>query len=103
MDYKELLPDDIKQFDNLLVRYAHKRLEDLNELYEISTAALILSARWCEIQSTASVIAKTNNISKTDFQTWAYQHYRTLQEMHIDCRSLYKCCREDLKNNLIHE
>lgn len=103
MEFKELVLEDVKQFDNLLTRYARKRLEDLNELYEISTAALILSQRWCEIQSQASVIAKLNSISKTDFQTWAYQHYRTLQEMHIDCRSLYKCCREDLKNNLLQE
>ena len=50
-----------------------------------------------------AIIAKENNLSKTDFQQWAYQHYRNLQEMHIDCRSLYKCAREDLKANLILE
>ena len=102
-DFEQLLPEDTKQFKELFKRYKNKKLEDLNELYEISTMALILSQRWCEIQSFASVISKENDISKTDFQTWAYQHYRNLQEMHIDCRSLYKCAREDLKNNLLTE
>ena len=41
-----------------------------------------------------------NGISKTDFQQWAYQRYRNLQEMHIDCRSLYKSSKEDLKANM---
>lgn len=102
-EFEEIVPEDIKQFKELFKRYKNKKLEDLNELYEIATMALILSQRWCEIQSTASVISKENDISKTDFQTWAYQHYRNLQEMHIDCRSLYKCAREDLKNNLLTE
>ena len=102
-EFEDIVPEDTKQFKELFKRYKNKKLEDLNELYEISTMALILSQRWCEIQSTASVISKENDISKTDFQTWAYQHYRNLQEMHIDCRSLYKCAREDLKNNLLTE
>lgn len=100
-DFEKIVPEDTKQFKDLFRRYSHKRIEDLNELYDISTTALILCQRWCEIQSMASVIAKENGCSKSDFQTWAYQHYRNLQEMHVDCRSLYKCCREDLKNNLI--
>lgn len=102
-EFEEIVKDDIVQFKALFKRYRDKRLEDLNELYEISTQALILSQRWCEIQSMASVVAKENGLSKTDFSTWAYQHYRNLQEMHIDCRSLYKCAREDLKNNLLTE
>lgn len=102
-DFEQIVPEDTKQFKDLFKRYRDKKLEDLNELYEISTQALILSQRWCEIQSMASVIAKENDLSKTDFQTWSYQHYRNLQEMHIDCRSLYKCAREDLKNNLLAE
>lgn len=102
-DFEQIVPEDTKQFKDLFKRYRDKKLEDLNELYEISTQALILSQRWCEIQSMASVIAKENDLSKTDFQTYAYQHYRNLQEMHIDCRSLYKCAREDLKNNLLAE
>ena len=100
-EFERTLPEDTKQFKELFKRYKNKKIEDLNELYSISTTALILAQRWCEIQSFASVIAKENNCSKTDFQTWAYQHYRNLQEMHIDCRSLYKCAREDLKNNLL--
>lgn len=102
-EFEEIVQEDTKQFKELFKRYKNKKLEDLNELYEISTQALILSQRWCEIQSMASVIAKENDISKTDFQTYAYQHYRNLQEMHIDCRSLYKCAREDLKNNILTE
>lgn len=100
-EFENIVKDDTEMFKNLFKRYARKNLENLNELYEISTTALILAQRWCEIQSMANVIAKENNCSKTDFQTWAYQHYRNLQEMHIDCRSLYKCSREDLKNNLM--
>lgn len=100
-EFEKIVPDDVEQFKALFKRYRDKKLEDLEELYYISTTALILSQRWCEIQSVASVIAKENDVNKTDFQNWAYQHYRNLQEMHIDCRSLYKCAREDLKNNLI--
>lgn len=100
-EFEKIVPDDVAQFKALFKRYRDKKLEDLNELYYISNNALILAQRWCEIQSIASVIAKEYGISKTDFQTWAYQHYRNLQEMHIDCRSLYKCAREDLRNNLV--
>lgn len=100
-EFEKIVPDDVEQFKTLFKRYRDKKLEDLEELYYISTTALILSQRWCEIQSVASVIAKENDVNKTDFQNWAYQHYRNLQEMHIDCRSLYKCAREDLKNNLV--
>ena len=102
-EFEQILPEDTQQFKELFKRYRDKKIEDLSELYSISTTALILSQRWCEIQSLASVISKENDCSKTDFQTWAYQHYRNLQEMHIDCRSLYKCAREDLKNNLLEE
>ena len=102
-EFENIVPEDTKQFKDLFKRYRDKRLEDLTELNDIATQALILAQRWCEIQSIASVIAKENDVSKTDFQSWAYQHYRNLQEMHIDCRSLYKCAREDLKANLLME
>lgn len=101
--FEIICQDDCNEFKDLFKRYKNKRIEDLDELHEISTTALILAQRWCEIQSNASIIAKGNGASKTDFQQWAYQHYRNLQEMHIDCRSLYRCAREDLKANLILE
>lgn len=101
--FEEIVKEDCNQFRDLFKRYRDKRIEDLEELRNISTLALILAQRWCEIQSNASIIAKENGTNKTDFQQWAYQHYRNLQEMHIDCRSLYKCAREDLKANLSME
>ena len=101
--FEEICKEDCNQFKELFKRYRDKRIEDLEELHNISTLALILAQRWCEIQSNASIIAKENGASKTDFQQCAYQHYRNLQEMHIDCRSLYNWAREDLKANLIME
>ena len=101
--YEFICQEDCNQFRELFKRYQDKRIEDIDELHQISTLALILAQRWCEIQSNATVYAKKNNLNKTDFQQWAYQHYRNLQEMHIDCRSLYKCAREDLKSNLLME
>lgn len=100
-EFEKIVPQDTEQFKKLFKRYKEKKLEDLDELFDISTNALILAQRWCEIQSCASIIAKESGCSKTDFGTWAYQHYRNLQEMHIDCRSLYKSGREDLRNNLL--
>lgn len=99
--FEKICQEDCKQFRELFARYKKKRIEDLDELHSISTQSLILAQRWCEIQSNASILAKESGANKTDFQQWAYQHYRNLQEMHIDCRSLYKCAREDLKANLI--
>ncbi|HJJ14159.1 MAG TPA: hypothetical protein OIM42_04800 [Clostridiaceae bacterium] len=32
-----------------------------------------------------------------DFQNWAYQKYRQLQEMHITCRSWFRLAKEDEK------
>ena len=101
--FEKICEEDCRQFNDLFKRYEDKSIEDLEELHSISTIALILAQRWCEIQSNASILAKEIGANKTDFQQWAYQHYRNLQEMHIDCRSLYKCAREDLKANLLME
>ena len=58
----------------------------------------MLSQRWSDIASNSSAYAKRYGFSKTDFQQWAYQRYRTLQEMHVDCRVFYSDAKEDLKN-----
>ena len=33
-----------------------------------------------------------------DFQEWAYQKYRQLQEMHITTRSWFRLAKEDERN-----
>ena len=99
--FEPIMQEDCNQFRELFKRYKNKRVEDIEELQKISTQALILAQRWCEIQSNASVLAKEKDIAKSDFQQWAYQHYRNLQEMHIDCRSLHRSSRDDLKANLL--
>ena len=65
--FEEICQEDCNQFRDLFKRYRDKRIEDLEELHNISTLALILAQRWCEIQSNASIIAKENGASKTDF------------------------------------
>ena len=39
--FEEICQDDCKQFRDLFKRYKNKRIEDLDELHEISTLALI--------------------------------------------------------------
>lgn len=102
-EFDKLFPEDTEQLRDIFKRYKNKKVEDIQELYSISTTALILSQRWAEIQSMASIIAEETKYNKTDLYNWAHARYRNLQEMHIDCRSLYKCAREDLKNNLLME
>ena len=99
--FEDICKEDFQQFRDISTRFQNVKMENVTELYDLSIDSWLLATRWSEIQSLASKIAQENGISKTDFQTWSYQHYRNLQEMHIDCRSLYKCAREDLRNNLM--
>lgn len=101
--FEQYVQEDCKQFKKICAYYNNKSSEDIDTLYALTNNCLILSARWSDISSNASLYAKKYGISKTDFQQWAYQRYRTLQEMHISCRTLYRCAREDLKANLIME
>ena len=70
-------------------------MEDADSLYMISIDSWLLATRWSEIQSNASKIAQEYGMTKMDFQNWAYQKYRQLQEMHITCRSWYRLAKED--------
>lgn len=96
-DFEKIVEDDFKQYRDISKRFRDINFEDIQGLKEITIDSWLLATRWSEIQSLASKIAKENEINKTDFGTWAYQHYRQLQELHITCRSWYRLAKEDEK------
>ncbi len=98
-EFEKICPDDFKQFRDISKRFQDVKMEDANGLYMISIDSWLLATRWSEIQSNASKIAQENGITKMDFQNWAYQKYRQLQEMHITCRSWYRLAKEDERLN----
>ena len=93
--FEKIVQEDFNQFRNISKRFQNVESTDAETLYELSIDSWLLATRWSEIQSNASKIAFNNDISKTDFGTWAYQKYRQLQEMHITCRSWYRLAKED--------
>ena len=96
--FETLVQEDCDQYRDIFRTYKNKNPEDIDTLYALTNNSLMLAQRWSDIASNASVYAKTYEISKTDFYNWAYQRYRQLQEMHVDCRVFYKDSKEDLKN-----
>ncbi len=96
--FEQYVQEDCKQFEEICKYYKNKNPEDIDTLYALTSEALMLSQRWSDIASNSSAYAKRYGFSKTDFQQWAYQRYRTLQEMHVDCRVFYSDAKEDLKN-----
>lgn len=98
-EFEKICPEDFKQFRDISKRFQDVKMEDANGLYMISIDSWLLATRWSEIQSNASKIAQENGITKMDFQNWAYQKYRQLQEMHITCRSWYRLAKEDERLN----
>ena len=100
--FEKIVQEDFNQFRELSKTFMNVTPEDADTLFELSRETWLLATRWSEIQSNASKIALDNNITKMDFQNWAYQKYRQLQEMHITCRSWYRLAIEDMKlNNII--
>lgn len=97
--FEEICPEDFKQFREISQRFKNIRMEDANGLSLLSIDSWLLATRWSEIQSNASKIAQEYGITKMDFQNWAYQKYRQLQEMHITCRSWYRLAKEDERLN----
>lgn len=93
--FESIVQEDFNQFREISKQFQQVESTDANTLYELSINSWLLATRWSEIQSNASKIAFNNNISKTDFGTWAYQKYRQLQEMHITCRSWYRLAKQD--------
>ena len=93
--FEKIVQEDFNQFRDISTQFQKVDCTDADTLYQLSIDSWLLATRWSEIQSNASKIAFNNDISKTDFGTWAYQKYRQLQEMHITCRSWYRLACED--------
>ena len=93
--FEKICQEDFNQFREISKQFQQVEMTNSDMLYELSINSWLLATRWSEIQSNASKIAFDNDISKTDFGTWAYQKYRQLQEMHITCRSWYRLAKED--------
>lgn len=99
--FEKICQEDFNQFREISTRFQNVKMENIEELYQLSIDSWLLATRWSEIQSNASKIALDENITKMDFQNWAYQKYRQLQEMHITCRSWYRIAKEEERANSI--
>ena len=98
--FERIVQEDFNQFREISKQFMDVKPDDVETLYQLSIDSWLLATRWSEIQSN-SIIFKDKNINKTDFQNWAYQKYRQLQELHITCRSWYRLAIEDYKTNMM--
>ena len=94
-EFEQIVKEDFKQFRDISKRFRDVQMENCAELKALPVDSWLLANRWSEIQSLASKIAQDNGLTKMDFQNWAYQKYRQLQEMHTTCRSWYRLAKED--------
>lgn len=94
-DFEKIVPEDFKQYKDISRRFKYVQMENTAELNSICVDSWLLASRWSEIESLSNKIAKENGISKTDFQTWCYQKYRQLQELHITARSWFRMSKEE--------
>lgn len=99
--FEKICQDDFNQFRDISTRFQNVQLENVEELYQLAIDSWLLATRWSEIQSNAKKIAEDNGLRKIDFQEWAYQKYRQLQEMHITCRSWFRIAKEEERTNNI--
>ena len=100
--FENLVKEDFEQYREIARRFKNIDMTNIDGLWQLTIDSWLLATRWSEIQSN-STIFKDQNINKTDFQNWAYQKYRQLQELHITCRSWYKLAREDYRANMMME
>lgn len=100
--FENLVKEDFEQYREIARRFKNIDMTNIDGLWQLTIDSWLLATRWSEIQSN-STIFKGQNINKTDFQNWAYQKYRQLQELHITCRSWYKLAREDYRANMMME
>jgi len=88
-DFKTDIAEDVKQYNHLLKRYEQLNSEDFVTAFDIAQKAIILSDRWNELQ----VLVSKNDIgdlTKTDFQKWAYGKYRQLHLIHEHSRAIWR-------------
>lgn len=97
--FEKICEEDFKQFRDISKQFQEVRIENTDDLWNLSIDSWLLATRWSEIQSNASKVAQENGVTKMDFRDWAYQKYRQLQEMHITCRSWYRLAKEDERLN----
>lgn len=93
--FEDICKEDFQQFRDISTRFQNVKMENVAELYQLSIDSWLLATRWSEIQSNSRKIAQEYGLAKIDFQEWAYQKYRQLQELHITTRSWYRLAKED--------
>ena len=98
--FEELVPEDFKQFREIAKQFKNIDMTNIDGLRQLTIDSWLLATRWSEIQSNSTVF-KDKTVNKTDFQNWAYQKYRQLQELHITCRSWYRLAVEEYKTNMM--
>ena len=96
-EFENIIPDDIAQYRDISKRFKNVKMENVEELNQLTIDTWLLACRWSEIQSLSKKIAQEHGVSKCDFQDYAYQKYRQLQELHVTCRSWYKLAVEEQK------
>ena len=101
--FEDVCKEDFQQFREISKRFQNIDMTDLDGLNELCIDSWLLATRWSEIQSNSIKLSKEFGINKTDFNTWAYQKYRQLQEMHITTRSWYRMAKEEYNANLMME
>ena len=101
--FEDIVKEDSELFRNIAKRFQKIDMTDIDGLNSLCIESWLLACRWNEIQSTSVILAKEHGINKTDFNTWAYQRYRQLQELHITTRSWYRIAKEEYKANMMME
>jgi hypothetical protein len=99
--FEPICQEDCNQFRKLAKTYKNLKPEDNKTSYQLTLDSWLLAQRWSEISSNASIIATENNITKMDFQKWAYEKYRQLQLMHEHCRAVWRTATEELRANKV--
>ena len=99
-DFESIVKEDFAQYREIAKRFRDVQMENCFELQQLTIDSWLLANRWSEIQSNSIKISKEFGINKTDFNTWAYQKYRQLQEMHITTRSWHRMAKEEFLANM---